>query len=158
MKFFFKYFLFFICIFFIFYILSNLSNWLNPDGVEVDLDEIRAERELVLTKIDTLRGSTPDLFIFTELKNGEIYKMYLGTIDMSLYRFLKEGDYLLKKSNENTCIVIRDGKTNIFSFIRIPYKSRLNKEFPLEWRCKWLKSSEWDSLSIYKDSLFQICM
>lgn len=152
-----EFFLFFLFAIMFYFVVSSLNDWINPDGVEINLDEIRLEREVVLTDIDTLRGETPDVFIFTSIKSDQSYKIYLGTIDTGLYHYLEKGDVLLKKANDNICLILRGEKTKKFSYMRIPYRSRLNKNFPIEWRCKWLESSEWDSLSSYKKKILKIC-
>lgn len=58
------------------------------------------------------------------------------------------GDKIIKLKNENIIELYRkDSLIEQFYYIRISYKHRYSKKFPIEWRDKWIQSSRWDSLN-----------
>lgn len=128
------------------FIISNLSRWLNP----INLEEIKSSYSgIIIDSIAYREGVYAHVLLRRNNLKDTIIRYSEG---------MKLGDSVLKEANTPYIFLKRNKKIWISKTIKIDYKSRLNKEFPEEWRCKWLDASEWDSLSIYKDSLFQICM
>lgn len=54
------------------------------------------------------------------------------------------GDSLYKPANENYVFLTSNGNGKKFFYTKLSYETRNNKNFPLEWRNKWIDSSIWD--------------
>jgi len=61
---------------------------------------------------------------------------------------VKIGDTIIKPMNENIVYIVdkNNDRTEHF-YVRISKKKRLHKNFPIEWKKKWMESSRYDSIN-----------
>ena len=141
----FKYIIFCSCMITFMFVISNLSKWLSP----IDLGEVKSSYSgTIIDSIAYRKG----LYTHVLLKRNNLKDTIIRYPEG-----MKLGDSVIKEPNTPYIFLKRNQKIWISKTIKIDYKSRLHKKFPVEWRCKWLDASEWDSLSQYKEEVLNIC-
>ena len=127
-----------IIIFALFYTINQFSQLGN---VKLKVEKIKSEFKGKIVRIYATKKTIPT-HLKVDLTNGKI-------IDISPNQYLVNeadvGDSLIKPKNENRIYLIKKNKKKLaFFFTKISYETRNNKNFPIEWKYKWLESSEWD--------------
>lgn len=151
MKKIYKYLLFILFSLSFFYVISNIGTGNST------YNEIRQERIGVIISIDSLR-SAKDHYTLRDINNNTEQFPNGMPIVKQFKEVIEVGDSLIKNKNDVYCIVIKKNGTKLkVRYTSIPYQMRLNENFPKKWRCKWLEASKWDSLSIYKNKVFEVC-
>ncbi|MFP3596598.1 hypothetical protein [Chryseobacterium sp. SIMBA_029] len=101
------------------------------------IQEIKREiRGVVLNKYNTGHGE----FIKISLYNGNI--LDIPQKNSFLYSYLRKGDEFFKQTNDNYCLIVRNGETKKFIFVLIPPKARNSFDWPKEWKYKWMDATE----------------
>ena len=116
----------------------------NIDDTKFLKKDIASEFKGVLVdKYETNRASV----LILNFENGERFKVLSQSMNMELFNNINLGDTLYKVKNEYYCFMIKnDTIIKKYYYVRISNETRNSKNFPIEWKNKWLESSAWDTI------------
>jgi len=112
-----------------------------PNNVSIKVNEIEYSFKGKIIEKFAVRNTEP-----THLKVLIKYDSIITiSPNLDLVDVAAVGDSLYKPANENYIFLSSNGNVKKFFYTKLSYETRSNKNFPREWRNKWLDSSMWDS-------------
>lgn len=128
-----------IIIFTMFYTINRFSQLGN---VKLKVEKIKSEFRGKIVRIYATKKTIPT-HLEVLVTNGKIINI---SPNEYLVNSAEVGDYLIKPKNENQIYLIKSNKKKLtFFYTKLSYETRNNKNFPIEWKNKWLESSQWDT-------------
>jgi hypothetical protein len=110
-------------------------------NVKLKVEKIRSEFKGKIVKIYATKKTIPT-HLEVALTDGKIINI---SPNQYLVNSADVGDFLIKPKNENRVYLIKSNKKKLtFFYTKISYETRNNKNFPVEWKNRWLESSQWD--------------
>ena len=115
----------------------------NIDDTKFLKKDIASEFKGVLVdKYETNRASV----LILNFENGDKHEI-ITVLNDEIFDRIEIGDTLNRIKNENSCFIInKEGLKKKYYYVRISNETRNSKNFPIEWKNKWLESSAWDTI------------
>lgn len=115
--------------------LDNLSHESSKKRI---VSRIKSKYEGVIVEKYSTRD-TPPTHIKIKTSENDIISI---SPNESIVDYVEIGDSIFKIKNENIAIIKRNGTKNTsFFYIKIPNAIRNDKDFPKEWKNKWMEST-----------------
>lgn len=106
-------------------------------------DKIKVGFEVVvLEKFNPKEWSEINTQLRVKDKRGKVIELPFRS---EIIDYVSIGDRIIKVKDENLCYVKKPGgESKAFYYVRVSMKTRNHWTFPIEWREKWMESSDWD--------------
>lgn len=113
-----------------------------PNDVKNTVAKIQSNYKGLIVRKYKVRNTDNPTHLEIKIENDKNLEII---VNQAVIGYAAVGDSIIKPQNENIVYIKKpSGEMRDFFYVRLTNKTRSHPKFPIEWKNKWLRSSEWD--------------